>query len=80
VVALACVNYGPRHFDLGGQALIYTDYTLGFMVPGKLSSLVTTCQTIPTCFKVVMWRENEVAQDDDGAGRSLGTKISSREQ
>jgi hypothetical protein len=27
-----------------------------------------------------MWRENEVAQDDGWAGRSLGTKISSWEQ
>jgi hypothetical protein len=32
------------------------------------------------CFKVVLWSENEVAQDDDRAGRSLGTKISSQEQ
>jgi hypothetical protein len=29
---------------------------------------------------VVLWRENEVAQDDSRVGRSLGTKTSSREQ
>jgi hypothetical protein len=29
---------------------------------------------------VVCWKENEVAQDDGRAGRSLGAKTSSREQ
>jgi hypothetical protein len=42
VVALACVDYGPRRFSPGGQALICTDRMSGFMGLGKLSSLVTT--------------------------------------
>jgi hypothetical protein len=29
---------------------------------------------------VVLWRENEVAQDDSRVGRSLGTNILSQEQ
>jgi hypothetical protein len=52
----------------------------GFMGPYKLSSLVTTLSNHPPCFKVIMWRENEVAQDDGRAGRSLRTKFSSQEQ
>jgi hypothetical protein len=38
------------------------------------------CRTTPTCFNVVLWRENEVAQYDDWARRSLGTMISSLKQ
>jgi hypothetical protein len=52
----------------------------GFMGPGKSSSLVTTLLNRTPCFKVVLWRENEVAQDDGWVGWSLGTKISSQEQ
>jgi hypothetical protein len=52
----------------------------GFMGPGKLSSLVTTLSNRPSLLRGGLWRDNEVAHDDGRAGRSLGTKISSREQ
>jgi hypothetical protein len=45
--------------------LICTDRMSGFMGP---------------VFKVVCWRENDAAPDDDRAERSLGVKTSSREQ
>jgi hypothetical protein len=38
----ACVDKELRHFDLDGQALIYTDCMPDFMGSDKPSSLVTT--------------------------------------
>jgi hypothetical protein len=52
----------------------------GFMGLGKPSSLVTTLSNHPSLLRGDLWRENVVASDDDRAERSLGTKISSREQ
>jgi hypothetical protein len=52
----------------------------GFMGPDKPSNLVTTLSNYLSLLRGGLWRENEVAQDDRRVGRSLGTKISSREQ
>jgi hypothetical protein len=51
-----------------------------FMGPGKPSMLVNTLLNRPSLLRGGLWRENEVVQDDGRAGRSLGIKISSREQ
>jgi hypothetical protein len=69
-----------HRFGPDGQALNCTDHMSSFMGPGKLSSLVTTLSNCPSLLQSGLWRENEVAQDDGWTGRSLGTKISSREQ
>jgi hypothetical protein len=53
---------------------------LGFIGPVKLSSLVTNLSNHTSLLQGDLWRENEVAQDDGRVVRSLGTKISSREQ
>jgi hypothetical protein len=60
--------------------LICIDRMSGFMGPDKPSNLVTTLSNYLSLLRGGLWRENEVAQDDGRVGRSLGTKISSREQ
>jgi hypothetical protein len=55
-------------FDLYGAHV-------GFMVLGKPSSLVILYRTAPPCFKVVCWRENEVAQDDGRAGHHWESRL-----
>jgi hypothetical protein len=60
--------------------LICIDRMSDFMGPGKLSSLVTTLSNRTSLLQGGLWRENEIAQDDDQAERSLGTKILSRKQ
>jgi hypothetical protein len=50
------------------------------MRPGKSSGLVTTLLNYPSLLRGGLHRENEAAQDDGRAGRSLGAKTSSWEQ
>jgi hypothetical protein len=50
------------------------------MGPDKSSNLVTILSNRTSLLQCGLWRENEVAQDDDRGGRLLGIKISSREQ
>jgi hypothetical protein len=50
------------------------------MGPNRSSNLVTTLSNRTSLLQGGLWRENEVAQVDDRAGRLLGIKISSREQ
>jgi hypothetical protein len=53
---------------------------LDFMGSDKLGSLVTTLSNHPSLLRGDLWRGTEVAHDDGRAKRSVGIKISSREQ
>jgi hypothetical protein len=57
-----------------------TEHMLGFMGPGKPSSLVTTLLNRNSLLQGDLLEGNEATQDDNRVGRSMGAKTSSWEQ